>query len=93
MELVRPLVTSDPSDVQFKTDGLYDFTIAVFNQTSGVAHLVSYGHKVWVKAPVTAEIPAGIGLPATIITLSFFIVLGTMAIVIVHKRKKRVAIA
>ncbi len=91
MELVRPLVTSDPSDVQFKTDGYYDFTIAVFNQTFGVAHLVSYGHKVWIKAPVSAEQPAGIGLPATIITVSFFTVLGTMAVIIAHKRKKRVA--
>ncbi len=89
MEIKRPLVNNVPGDVQFNKDGYYDFTIAVFNETNGVNHMVSYKHQVWVKAP-SGE--TGIGLPATVITVSFFAVLGTMAVIIIHKRKKRVSI-
>ena len=51
LELVRPLVTNDPNDVQFDTPGFHDFGIAVFNATSGASHYVSFKHTVWIGAP------------------------------------------
>jgi DMSO reductase family type II enzyme heme b subunit len=50
VEFVRPLVTDDPDDVQFDKSGYYEFAIGIYNGSSGASHMVSFEHKVWVKA-------------------------------------------
>jgi hypothetical protein len=49
VEFARPLVTDDANDVQFDQYGYFDFAIALYNESSGSSHAVSFQHSVWVQ--------------------------------------------
>ncbi len=51
MEMVRPLVTGDPNDLQFSKSGNYQFAVALFNGSVGDEHYVSYVHELYVYNP------------------------------------------
>jgi hypothetical protein len=56
VEAVRPLVTSDPYDIQFTNSGYYEFMIAIFNGTSGSSHYMSFSHYVWIHNPTDTSV-------------------------------------
>ncbi|MCY3414571.1 MAG: hypothetical protein INQ03_23180 [Candidatus Heimdallarchaeota archaeon] len=51
-EIVRPLTTDDDTDVQFDHSGFYEFSIAVWDESNGASHHVSFSHYLWVTEPV-----------------------------------------
>jgi hypothetical protein len=48
IEMMRPLITNDPGDVQFQYDGYFEFAAAYWNASKGAAHWVSFEHTMWV---------------------------------------------
>jgi hypothetical protein len=55
LEMARPLITDDPSDVQFDKIGNYEFEIAIYNETSAGSHLISFEHSVFVYGVCTTD--------------------------------------
>ncbi|MCY3414572.1 MAG: hypothetical protein INQ03_23185 [Candidatus Heimdallarchaeota archaeon] len=51
LELARPLVTDDDTDIQFDHTGFYEFSIALWLDGAGGAHHVSFPHMLWVTNP------------------------------------------
>jgi len=84
LEIIRPLVTNDPQDVQFDHAGNYEFAIAVFNGTSGIEHYMSFVHAVYVYVPSTG---GDGGIPGFSIILAIFPVVLMVAIIFMYKRR------
>jgi hypothetical protein len=49
LEVVRALETDDVNDVQFGHSGFYEFGIAVYNNSAGSSHYVSYIYTVYIQ--------------------------------------------
>jgi hypothetical protein len=57
VEFARKLTTSDNtgSDVQFDKIGYYEFAVALYNESSGSSHIVSFEHQLYVYGDCTTD--------------------------------------
>ncbi len=92
IEFVRPLVTNDPSDVQFDHDGYYEFTIATFNGSSGSGHASSFVQSVWINGlgeETTTPTHTNTGLGTEqIIILSGVLILAVVVVAVIARRRR-----
>ncbi len=105
LEAVRALETDDVNDVQFDHSGYYSFGIAVYNNSAGSSHYVSYIYTVYIQngdALVTETVTEVVEETNTVDEtftetktdtplLSTFVVLGLMACVtaVVFVRRRK----
>ncbi len=70
IEMKRALTTAETTqDVQFDKSGIYEFAIAVLNGTTGIGHLVSFVHSVYVYNPSG---DGGTGIPGFELIFAIF---------------------
>ncbi|MFQ5832538.1 MAG: ethylbenzene dehydrogenase-related protein [Candidatus Thorarchaeota archaeon] len=91
IEMVRPLVTDDPGDVQFDHDGYYEFAIAIFSGSAGASHSVSFVQSVWINGygdTTTSPTDTDGGLaPEVLLVTSGAIVVLVIIVAVVARRR------